>query len=104
MRIALSRVEVLASGRLALSLRDDPRGYADQIYRAAAEIQWEPDGKRYISPRPELGPPRKHFAHVAAAAKGELGYELVPDANTEWVNVPAEERAAIELQAHDADA
>ena len=94
--IPLTRIEVLSSGRLSLTLRDDPQDSGRYIYRAAAEIEWKPEQKCFISPRPELGPPRKHFTHVATAAADELGYILTPNAETEWINVPAEDRAAIE--------
>ncbi len=96
MIVALDRIEQLPSGCVALTLRADPHGYASMIYRAGAEITWEADGRRFISPRPELGPPRRHFAYVAAAAKQELGYELVPDDGTEWINVSPAEREAME--------
>ncbi len=94
--VPLARIEVLPTGRLALTLRDDPRGLAEYIWQAAAEIDWEPAQQRFISPRPELGPPRKHFAHVTAAAREELGYILTPVADTDWVNVAPEEKTAIE--------
>jgi hypothetical protein len=94
--VPLSRVELLPSGRLSLTLRDDPGGWAKYIYRAAAEIEWVPEERRFISPRPELGPPQKHYSHVATAAADECSYLLTPDADTEWVNVPTDERTAME--------
>jgi|SRR5690348_4709949 len=95
-QVTLTRIELLPSGRLALTLRDDPQGVCPYIYRAAAEIEWQAEQSRFISPRPELGSPSAHYDHVARAVRDELGYVLVSDANTEWANVPAGERAAIE--------
>lgn len=95
-QIHLRRIEVLPSGRVALTLREDPKDFGRYIYRAAAEIEWQPEELRFIGPRSELGSPSKHFAHVATAASDELGYVLTPNPDTEWVNVPAQERVAIE--------
>jgi len=95
-KVHLNRIELLPSGRLSLTLRDDPADAAKYIYRAAAEIQWIAKDHRFISPRPELGPPAKHFSHVAAAVKDECGYDLVLDASTEWINLTPEDRSAIE--------
>ena len=98
MQVELTRIELLPTGRLALTLRDDPAGRCPSIYRAAAEIEWQPVHSRFISPRPELGSPSAHYVHVARAVREELGYVLVPDASTKWVNVPSEDRAVIEGQ------
>jgi len=98
MQVQLTRIELLPTGRLALTLRDDPEGLCPYIHRAAAEIEWQPDQSRFISPRPELGSPSTHYVHVARAVRDELGYVLVSDASTEWVNIPPGERAVIEGQ------
>lgn len=96
MQVSLTRIEVLPTGRLALTLRDDPAGRCPYIYRAAAEIEWQPDQSRFISPRSELGSPSTHYLHVARVVRDELGYVLVSDAGIEWINVPPSERAVIE--------
>ena len=95
-RIPLAAIEVLPSGRVALTLTADPDDLGRFIYRAAAEISWEPEQMRFLSPRPEFGPPAKHFQHVAANVADELGYVLVTSPSTRWINVSAEDRVAIE--------
>lgn len=98
--ISLKVIELLPSGRLAITLAADPNDWGGLIYRAAAEISWEPELLRFVSPRPELGPPSKHFSHVARAAADELGYVLTPTDVTRWINVPPAERAEIERLSH----
>lgn len=88
-------MELLSSGQLALTLSDDPSNIARFIYRAAAEVTWEPERRRLVSPRPELGPPATHFVHVARAAAHELGYQFAVTSKTEWVRVSDADRAAI---------
>lgn len=95
----LDAVELLDSGRVALTIADDPDGLAPFIYRAAAEITWEPDARRFVSPRPTLGAPAVHFAHLAAAVADELGWRFQVSARTQWINVPPDLRAAIEASA-----
>jgi hypothetical protein len=95
-QIPLSKVELLPNGRLELTVAADPDDYWRHIYRAAAEIQWDAERSILLSPRPELGPPSKHFSHVAQNASDELGYTIVTTAQTVWANVPDDERRLIE--------
>lgn len=97
--IHLDVVELLDSERIAVTIGSDPNGLARFIYRAAAEIDWEPETMRYLSPRPELGPPLVHFTHIAAAASDELGWRLYVSPATRWMNVPQGLRDAIEAVA-----
>ena len=100
--IHLDAVELLESGRVAVTIGEDPDGRAPFIYRAAAEVAWEPDARRFVSPRPGLGPPAKHYAHIAAAVADELGWHLYVSPRTRWVNVPEDLRSAIEASARGA--
>jgi len=95
-------VELLESGRVAVTIAEDPDDLARFIYRAAAEISWEPEAMRFVSPRPGLGPPAAHFAHIAAAAADELGWRFYVSPRTTWVNVPEDLRATIEASARGA--
>jgi hypothetical protein len=81
---------------MALAVDSDPHDIARYIFRAAAEITWDPESKRFLSPRPELGPPARHFGHVIGHVADELGYVLVITSQTQWINVPASDRMAIE--------
>lgn len=101
--IHLDAVELLESGRVAVTIAEDPDDLARFIYRAAAEISWEPEAMRFVSPRPGLGPPATHFAHLAAAAADELGWRFYVSPRTRWVNVTESLRATIEDSARGAD-
>ena len=91
--VPLAKVELDGKGRLLLY----PAGERyDYIYRAAAGVTWEPQGQflHFGDPRGLTYP--VCFQQIISVVASEYGHHLALSKHTEWINVPADLRNAIE--------
>ncbi len=89
----ITDVEIDAEGRLRIRLAKQD---LSQIWRAAAEIGWDPETRALYGPKPREWSYAKWFQHLVAAACDEYGVTLRLSPETRWLNVPLDIRNAIE--------
>jgi hypothetical protein len=68
------------------------------IYRAAMEVQWDPDNRTLFSPKPSEWSYLHWFRQIVAAAADEYGVRLVITPQTTWSDVPDALRTEIEAE------
>ena len=71
----------------------------DYIYRSAAEVHWNKEGKYLYSPRPREWDYSTWFAQIINAVKSEYGVLLKMNESTEWKNIPGRTKEKIILWA-----
>lgn len=67
----------------------------EYIYRAGKEVQWGPERKLLVGPKPKEWSYVRWFEQIIAAAAEEYGVRLTLTPATVWSNVPTDLRAAI---------
>jgi hypothetical protein len=91
--VLISKVEIDAKGWFRLY----PAGECyDHIYRAAAGVEWDKAGGFLHDKEPGTWTYPAYFGHIVSAVASEYGDALAVSPATEWLNVPADIRAAIE--------
>ena len=91
--VRLSKIEIDASGWLRLYPVDERY---DHIYRAAAGVEWDRSGGFLHAWEPGSWPYPTYFGQILSAVASEYGDTLIIDSATEWLNVPADVRSAIQ--------
>jgi hypothetical protein len=92
----ISAVCIDADGRLCVT----PKGKTFPfVYRAGMEVQWSEDGSFLYSPRPREWTYVQWFRQIVDAVRGEYRYELRLSKHTQWINIGAELRGAIQKAA-----
>jgi hypothetical protein len=91
--VPISKVEIDAKGWLRLY----PAGERyDHIYRAAAGIEWDRSGGFLHAEEPGKWSYPVYFGQIISAVASEYGDTLTISPATEWLNIPADIRAAIQ--------
>ncbi|MBP8963582.1 MAG: hypothetical protein KBG39_11630 [Opitutaceae bacterium] len=91
--VLIYRVEIDAKGWLRLY----PAGERyDHIYRAAAGVKWDKSGGFLHAEEPGTWPYPAYFGQIISVVASEYGDALTVSPTTEWLNVPADIRAAIQ--------
>ena len=86
------RVEIDSEGRLRVKPSEQTFPH---IWRAAMEVNWDPDSGTLFGPRPREWTYPMWFQQIVAAAWDEYGVRLFLSASTTWLNVPAGIQAEI---------
>ncbi len=90
--VPISKVEIDAKGWLRLY----PAGERyDHIYRAAAGVEWDRDGRFLHAEEPGAWTYPICFGQILSAVASEYGDTLIITPATEWLSVSAEVRAAL---------
>lgn len=90
----ISKVSIDEDGRLCIWPVQER---FDLIYRSAAEVHWDRDGKFLFSPRPREWSYLDWFQQIVSVALDEYGVRLSTSPETEWVNVEPSLQKDIEL-------
>jgi hypothetical protein len=83
--VALSRIEIDGKGWLRLYPVDASYDY---IYRSAADVHWDKEGKFLHSEEPREWSYFQCFEHIVASVASEYGDQLKITEKTQWHNVP----------------
>jgi Integron Cassette Protein Hfx_Cass5 len=94
--VLIVEVEILPTGQLAVHPRDNLSGMFAFIYRAAAQIAWDPDRQSFVSPVPREWSHTDWFRHILSAVRSETGVRLFLSDSTVWINISPETRTAIQ--------
>jgi len=89
----ITDVEIDTEGRLRIRPAEQD---LSQIWRAAAEVGWDPETRALYGPKPREWSYATWFQHLVAAARDEYGVTLRLSPETRWLNVPPDTRSAIE--------
>lgn len=87
--------EVRVDGHRRICVTPQGRDFA-QIYRAAAEVEWDAKQRFLHSPAPREWTHARWYQQIAEAVRDEYGEVLAITPETVWISVDAETRAAIE--------
>ncbi len=84
----IAKIEIDAHGHLLIypSFNEYP-----MIYREAAEVHWEPNGRYLYSPKPREWSYLDWFKHIISIASNLTLWE-----HTQWENIPDELRISAE--------
>ena len=88
-------VRIVEGHRVALRVQSDDE-FLTFVYRAGRSIYWEPERQEFEDRFLLESSTLASFRRMRGAVREELGYELEPSPELEWIDVPAEDRSAIE--------
>jgi hypothetical protein len=97
--VSIEEVSVDPLGCLVVRPRLSTNADLAFIYRAAADISWNPESRSLIAPAPKEWSYADWFDQMRFAVSSEYGQRLTLTADTAWANVPDEVRAEIERRA-----
>jgi hypothetical protein len=92
--VVISKVEVDAKGWLRLYPATEQYGH---IYRAAAGVEWDRSGGFLHAEEPGAWQYSTCFRQILSAVESEYGDSLILGPATQWLNVPSEVRAQIQV-------
>lgn len=67
----------------------------EHIWRAAMEVNWDPERRRLFGPKPRTLTYCQWFTQIVTAAADEYGTQLQLTLQTDWANTPDTVRAEI---------
>ena len=84
--LEVAEISIDENGRLLIRPRvaDDSFQY---VYRAAAEVRWDPAQACFTCPPPREWSYVRWFEHARGAVQAELGWHLEVTRRTRWTNV-----------------
>jgi len=85
--VEVAEISIREDGRLLIRPREANDGY-QSVYRAAAEVSWDPALACFVCPKPREWSYLQWFQHARDAIRSELGCELKITGRTSWTNVP----------------
>jgi len=91
--VAILKIEIDTKGLLRIYPASERY---DHIYRAAAGIEWDLREGFLHAEEPVKWTYPVYFGQIISAVASEYGATLTLEPTTEWLNVPADIRAAIE--------
>ncbi|WP_432468461.1 hypothetical protein [Agarivorans sp. Z349TD_8] len=83
----IERVEVLENGQLIVVLASGGDSSYQNIYREAAEVNWDNNLKAFKSPPPRNWSHSDWFHHIVNVTK-KCSIKLILNNETTWVNIP----------------
>jgi hypothetical protein len=84
--LEVAEVSIHEDGRLLIRPRVANDGY-QYVYRAAAEVSWDPALACFVCPRPREWSYLRWFQHARDAVRSELGCDLRITERTSWTNI-----------------
>jgi hypothetical protein len=85
-KLEVAEVSIHEDGRLLIRPRDALDGF-QYVYRAAAEVSWDPDEGCFVCPTPREWSYVRWFQHAREVIQSELGCDLEITGGTSWKNV-----------------
>jgi hypothetical protein len=83
----VAEVSIDESGRLLIRPRE-PDDSFQFVYRAAAEVGWDPVQACFTCPKPREWSYVRWFQQARSAVGSELGWTLKVTRRTTWTNIP----------------
>src|SRR3569623_1942402 len=84
--VEVAEISIHEDGRLLIRPRETNDGHQN-IYRAAAEVSWDPALSAFVCPTPREWSYLRWFQHARDAVRSELGWDLEITARTSWTNI-----------------
>ena len=92
--LEVAEISIHEDGRLLIRPTEANDGY-QYVYRAAAEVSWDPALASFVCPTPREWSYLRWFQHAREAIRSELGCDLQVTGRTSWRNVGDALRAEI---------
>jgi hypothetical protein len=92
--LEVAEISIDESGRLLIRPRDADDSF-QYVYRAAAEVSWDPAQACFTCPQPREWSYLQWFEHARGAVRSELGWNLKVTRRTTWTNVADDLREKI---------
>ena len=96
MDVAIERVSIDASGRIAVRPEYTFKSDFAAVHRAGMEVSWDSTARMFTTPVPRQWSQARWFLQIVRAVKEECGANLFLTPSTEWDNVSDAVRAEIE--------
>jgi len=92
---AISTIEILENDEMIVVVASGGKPMYQHFYREAAEVYWDNERSAFKAPAPRKWTHSDWYHHIVSVVSEGLGVPLEFSAETKWVNVPEETRAAI---------
>jgi hypothetical protein len=92
--LEVAEISIHEDGRLLIRPMEANDGY-ELVYRAAAEVSWDPSLSCFVCPNPRAWSYLQWFQHARDAIRSELGCDLQITGRTSWRNIGDVLRAEI---------
>jgi hypothetical protein len=91
----INRIEVLDTGELLLGLESGGKSMYQYVYREARGVYWDQNQRVFKSTPMTDWSCSRWFEHIIEVA-GDCGIQLALGNHVSWLNIPAEQKSAIE--------